>query len=59
MGLDNIPGWSDSAERAWYEPPEPWGSCGEEKEEEEYITVKKLIKIIEERNRKNETLRNK
>jgi hypothetical protein len=50
----------DSAERAWLEPPEPWGSDGEdepldpwgsdgEDEPEREITVKELI----ERMRKN------
>lgn len=47
MGLDNIPGWSYSAERAWYEPPEYEGPTPPEND----ISVKQLIKIMNERNR--------
>lgn len=47
MGLMNQPGWSYSAERAWYEPPEIESPTPPEKD----ISVKQLIKIMNERNR--------
>ena len=52
MGLDNLPGWSYSAERAWYEPPEYDAPTPPEND----ISVKQLIKIMNERNKKHMNL---
>lgn len=52
MGLDNLPGWSYSAERAWYEPPEYDTPTPPEND----ISVKQLIKIMNERNKKHMNL---
>ncbi len=46
MGLMNQPGWSYSAERAWYTPPEYDDPTPPEND----ISVKQLIKIMNERN---------
>lgn len=49
MGLDNLPGWSYSAERAWYDAAEYEDPTPPEKD----ISVKQLIKIMNERNRRS------
>ena len=46
MGLDNLPGWSYSAERARYDAPEYEAPTPPEKD----ISVKQLIKIMNRRN---------
>lgn len=38
-------GWSYSAERAWYEPPEPPAYDDEDGEERE-MTVKELLEVM-------------
>ena len=48
MGLDNLPGWSYSAERAWYDPPE----YDDVPEEETEMTVKQLLEVMK-RNAEN------
>lgn len=49
MGLDNLPGWSYSAERAWYDVPEYEDPIPPKKD----ISVKQLINIMNERNRRS------
>lgn len=47
MGLGNIPGWSYSAERAWYDVPD----YEDEPKPEREMTVREVIKIMNERNK--------
>jgi hypothetical protein len=46
MGLDNLPGWSYSAERAWYDAAEYDTPTPPEND----ISVKQLIIIMNRRN---------